>query len=353
MQDSRSSSSRYPWKGGALKEKTKTKKQAVTNTPYDDVYRTMLNDCRSLLIPVINEVFGEDFTGDEKVDFAPNEHFINQQDGVEGKRVTDSSFTISGVKTKSYLMECQSRPDNSMLVRIFEYATQIALDESDTVDDTLKVEISNCAVLFLRSNRNTPDMMHLEITALNGTLTIDVPVMKTQNYSLEELFEKNLLFLIPFYIFTYDTHLDEYDADEEKLEALKEEFAFITKRLNDLVAESKLSYYYRKLIIEMSTKTVENLAAEYDNITEGVKSVMGGRILETEATTIFHEGEKKGIAQGISQGEEKKLLNQIQKKLAKGQSPEQIADDLVEPLEYIRELIKRLKSMPQSQQNLI
>ncbi len=243
-------------------------------------------------------MFGEDFTGNEQIVFTPNEHFINQQDGIEDERVTDSSFTIIGVKTKSYLMECQSRPDNSMLVRIFEYATQIALNESDTVGDTLKVEIPNCAVLFLRSNRNTPDMMYLEITAPNGTLVIDVPVMKTQNYSLEELFEKNLLFLIPFYIFTYDKHLEEYNADEEKLEALKEEFSFIAKRLDDLVSENKLSYYYRKLIIEMSTKTVENLAAKYDNITEGVKSVMGGRILETEATTIFREGEKKGISQG-------------------------------------------------------
>ncbi|MCC8151717.1 MAG: hypothetical protein LIO96_09770, partial [Lachnospiraceae bacterium] len=103
-----------------MKEKTKTKKQAVTNTPYDDVYRTMANDCRPLLIPVINEVFGEDFTGNEQIVFTPNEHFINQQDGIEDERVTDSSFTIIGVKTKSYLMECQSRPDNSMLVRIFE-----------------------------------------------------------------------------------------------------------------------------------------------------------------------------------------------------------------------------------------
>ncbi len=51
MQNSCSSSSRYPWKGGALKEKMKTKKQAVTSTPYDDVYRTMANDCRPLLIP--------------------------------------------------------------------------------------------------------------------------------------------------------------------------------------------------------------------------------------------------------------------------------------------------------------
>lgn len=31
----------------------------ISNTPYDDVFRTLLNDCSSLIIPVINEIFGK------------------------------------------------------------------------------------------------------------------------------------------------------------------------------------------------------------------------------------------------------------------------------------------------------
>lgn len=34
-----------------------------SSTPYDDVFRTLLNDCSSLMIPVINEVFGEHYSG--------------------------------------------------------------------------------------------------------------------------------------------------------------------------------------------------------------------------------------------------------------------------------------------------
>lgn len=29
----------------------------IVSTPYDDVFRTLLNDCRELVIPVINELF--------------------------------------------------------------------------------------------------------------------------------------------------------------------------------------------------------------------------------------------------------------------------------------------------------
>lgn len=93
---------------------------SITNTPYDDVFRTLLNDCSGLILPVINEVFGEHYTGNEAIIFSPNEHYINQQDGSEEERITDTCFKIIGAETKKYHWECQSSTDNSMLVRFFE-----------------------------------------------------------------------------------------------------------------------------------------------------------------------------------------------------------------------------------------
>ncbi len=74
----------------------------LTNPPYDDVFRTLLNDCSGLIIPVINEVFGEHYTGKEEIVFSPNEHFMNQQDGNEEEVVTDTCFKIIGEDTKKY-----------------------------------------------------------------------------------------------------------------------------------------------------------------------------------------------------------------------------------------------------------
>lgn len=42
---------------------------------YDGAFRTLLNDCRKLIIPVINEIFDESYTGEEEIRFFPNEHF--------------------------------------------------------------------------------------------------------------------------------------------------------------------------------------------------------------------------------------------------------------------------------------
>ena len=262
----------------------KKKNSNIVSTPYDDVFRTLLNDCSSLIIPVINEIFSEHFSGDEKIVFMPESHFLNQQDGGEEKRITDTSFKIVGKKEKKFLYECQSTADSSMLVRIFEYATQIALDQGEIVGNILKVEIPHSAILFLRCNESTPDKMGIEMKTPGGTVCFDVLVMKSQRYSIDEIFEKNLLFLL------HESRFEEYNKSEDKLESLKAEYIDIRNRLDGLLESGKISAYTRKIIMEMSDKVVENLAQKYENVREGVKSVMGGRVLEHEAKTILNEG---------------------------------------------------------------
>ena len=149
-----------------------------------------------------------------------------------------------------------------MLVRIFEYSTQIALDQGEIVGNVLKVEIPRSAVLFLRSNRSTPDNMVIEMKTPGGTVCFDVMVLKTQRYSIDDIFDKGLLFLIPFYIFSHESRFAEYDADEAKLETLKNEYGDIVDRLDALQRKGLLSAYTKKAILECSytvkKQTTEN-----------------------------------------------------------------------------------------------
>ncbi len=124
----------------------------ISATPYDDVFRTLLNDCSRLALPLINEMFGENYTGNEKILFSPNEHYLNQQDGKESKRVTDTCLTVVGKDLKQYHLECESSADLSVLIRIFEYDAQIALDQNGKlVGNRIIVRFPNTGVLFLRS----------------------------------------------------------------------------------------------------------------------------------------------------------------------------------------------------------
>lgn len=279
----------------------------TTNTPYDDVFRTLLNDCSSLIIPVINAVFGEQYSGEEEITFSPNEHFLNRQGGNEDERITDSSFTIHGKEMKKYHMECQSSSDSSMLVRFFEYGTQIALDEGEIRGNTLTVTLPHSAVLFLRCSASTPDMLKIRIETPGGAVEYDIPAIKSQRYTLQEIFEKNLLLLIPFYIFSHEKRFWEYEKDATKLRGLQAEYGQIKNKLEALAENGAISEYVKCTIIDMSDKVLEHIAAKYDTVKEGVRAVMGGRVLEYEAKTI----KKEGIAEGRAEEREKGIRDAV------------------------------------------
>ena len=281
------------------------------NTPYDDVFRTLLNDCSSLIIPLINEVFGEDYTGAEEISFSPNEHFLNRQDGREPERITDSSFSITGKEIKKYHWECQSSADSSMLVRFFEYDTQIALDGGEIRGNVLTVTFPHSAALFLRCGSTTPDRLRVRIITPDGSTGYAIPVVKAQRYGLEEIFGKKLLFLIPFYIFSHETRFDEYDKDAGRLNALTAEYAEIRNRLEKLLEEGEISEYTKCTITDMSNKVLEHIAAGHENIRKGVKDVMGGKVLEYEAKTIRNEGLREGRNEGLREGRNEGKLEML------------------------------------------
>ncbi len=258
---------------------------------YDGAFRTILNDCRQMIIPVINEVFKEDYTGNEIIEFHPNEHFIEQQDAVNQERITDTNFIIYGKKKKKYHLECESSlPDGRMTIRLFEYDAQIALDEGEVINETLTVTFPNTAVLYLRTYKKTPDKMRYVIKTPGGTVEYDVPIMKVQEYSLEDIFSKGLLLLIPFYIFSHEKNFKVYNSNEQRLAELKAEYRSILERLDKLEQEGIIGAFDKRTIIELSGDVVREIAQKYENVQKGIGGMMSGALLETEARTILNRG---------------------------------------------------------------
>lgn len=186
-----------------------------------------------------------------------------------------------------------------MLIRFFEYDTQIALDKGEMQGDVLTVTLPYSAVLFLRHGPSTPDSLKIRMITPGGNLEYDISVMKSRQYSIEDIFEKNLLLLIPFYIFSHEERFEEYEKDEVLLRALQKEYEQIKNRLEDLSDQKLISEYTRCTILDMSNKVLEHIAVKYDSVREGVKSVMGGKVLDYEAKTIKNEGVEEGIEKGI------------------------------------------------------
>ncbi len=258
---------------------------------YDGAFRTILNDCRKLIIPVINEIFDEHYTGEEEIRFFPNEHFLDQQDAADKERITDTNFQIIGRIVKKYHLECESSlPDGKITIRLFEYDAQIALDEGEVTEETLTVTFPNTAVMYLRAYKKTPDKMKYVIVTPGGTVQYDVPIMKVQSYSLDEIFEKRLLMLIPFYIFSHEKSFSEYNNNEQKLEELKAEYRIILERLDDLEKQGIIGAFDKRTIIELSSDVIREIARKYENVQKGIGAMMRGPLIQTEARTILNRG---------------------------------------------------------------
>ena len=275
---------------------------------YDGAFRTILNDCRKLIIPVINEIFKEHYTGEEEIRFFPNEHFLDQQDAADKERITDTNFQIIGRIAKKYHLECESSlPDGKIAVRLFEYDAQIALDEGEVTEETLTVTFPNTAVMYLRAYKKTPDKMKYVIITPGGTVQYDVPIMKVQSYSLDEIFEKRLLMLIPFYIFSHEKSFSEYNNNEQKLEELKTEYRMILERLDDLEKQGIIGAFDKRTIIDLSSDVINEIARKYENVQKGIGAMMRGPLIQTEARTILN----RGISQGISETKKETALRML------------------------------------------
>ena len=189
-----------------------------------------------------------------------------------------------------------------MLVRFFEYGTQIALDDGEIEGNVLTVTFPHAGVLFLRHRETTPDRMRIRMITPGGDVEYSIQVMKAQKYTMEEMFGKGLLFLVPFYIFSHESRFEEYEKDKVRLEALKAEYSQIRAELERLMEQGKISEYTKCTLVDMSNKVLENIARKYHSVRKGVKDIMGGKVLEYEAKTIRNEGIEQGMEQGVEKG---------------------------------------------------
>lgn len=273
------------------RKKTHTKDNDYKdNTPYDDVGKTMLIDCPSTIFPLVNEIFGEHYTGTEVIEFLHESNYVNltEKEMIRGYR--DAYFKIIGEKTKNYHIELQSTEDHTMVLRMFEYDIGASIKESVIDGNKLIVTIAQSAVVYLRHNKNTPDTLEVEIHTPGGNVVYAIPIIKIKKYTLDEIFEKNLLFFLPFYIFGYEEELGILNKNREKLERLEEEYRRIKNYLNTLYDTGRITEREKSIIISMIKKVIRNLAAKYENVKKGVEHIMGGRLLIHEAYVLMEKG---------------------------------------------------------------
>lgn len=198
-----------------------------------------------------------------------------------------------------------------------------------------------------RSNPNTPDELKICIRAARKELKYGIPILKVKNYTLEDIFERRLWMLIPFYIFRYEKELSQIDSDEERLEKLRIEYERVAEMLDQECKNGRMRSVTGGALCELSRTVVEKLASKYKNVEKEVAEVMGGKVLSYRSKELYQEALAKGIEQGIEQGIDKGIVkglaNLAAGKYQRGESVEKIADDLLMTTSEVEELLNHQK----------
>lgn len=271
---------------------------------YDDAFRTIETYCDDVVINYINYFFNENYTGNAKIIRLQNENYVLHKDHSEEKDITDSHIDIceNGV-TKRYHIECESgKYSGAMLVKMFRYDSQIAINASNYENAKLYVNFSYSGILMLRNKGHIPGKADVIISTPGGEVSYDIPIMKVSDYTLEDIFEKKLYFLIPFYCFNIESELEKIDKDPALLEELADTYREILLRLDSEVIAERLSAVSNDVIIMLMHRVLYKLSMKAENVQKRVGDIMGGKVLELDYIKGVAKGRSEGLVEGRAEG---------------------------------------------------
>ena len=300
----------------------------ATNTIFDDVFRTMQEKMPEQTIPLINAVFGTQYPIDTEIIQGRNEHHTEN-----GEVITDSYLVIGG---KRYHIECQSTEDQTMVLRMIEYDFAIGLENARKVDGIYRIQLPHPCILYLRGE-NQDTLLSMELVLFDGQIIkYQVPVIRMEWYSLNEIFEKNLVILLPFYMMRYEKMKEQVETDSELRERIFQECRTIEQYLEKGFLKKGMEKEFRDMT-ELVNRIGDYIFLKQQKVRKGLGEIMGGKVLELESDKLIKKGEQIGKQIG------KKAVTELTKKLL----AENRLDDLkrsVEDPAYQRKLLQEMKN---------
>ena len=294
----------------------------VGPTPMDDVFRTECVRYPQWVLPILKEIFQEiDVELPDGPDVSPpgmsrppggtdqaspatdteeqsipallgNEHPALEDDsaGKESisKKQSDCVLEIGG---KLYHLECQSTRDGQILIRMVEYGTRIALEHArfDPDGERLILELPRSALIYLRggmqknNGREKNGVKAEKLTMGRVCLRVEgkelefgIPTLNAQAYTLDEIFEKKLYMLIPFYFLRFEKDLNGDAALNDTIG----EMELLARKIVQTHQEGKLSEQEARFISATARVIIRHIMRKYARKDrERMEKTMGGRIL--------------------------------------------------------------------------
>ena len=173
---------------------------------WDEIMKREIELYPWLILPVVKEIFHREYPDNRGIVLLSTEYTVSRIHE-KGEKLLHAirSDLLLRIERDLYHFECQIEKSGEMVFRMLEYDIHIGLTHGKEIRKSKNgsreyaVSFPKSAVLYLGDERNVPPYENCTMYFQDGTEHIyRMPVMKVQEYSLEEIEERHLNILIPF-----------------------------------------------------------------------------------------------------------------------------------------------------------
>lgn len=283
-----------------------------TRIELDEIMKVLFRLSNKVTLNMINNLFSENFDlNTTKIEYS-NPEFVSI-DSNQINRIQGDLFLSIEQNAKSYLyhIEFQTLNDNSMVLRMFQYGFEKAMERIDISSNNEEriIDFPKQLVIYIEENNNIDDNINLKIRFPdNQSVLYKVPVIKYWKYNAEDLKRKKLYSLLPLQVFSLRKELNKIVNSkiekEEKKILIKAEFEKLEIIIKELLGIIKKSYEEKEIlgydlqnILDVIKNLSDYLYLRFDEYLDKQKEVK--KMFQTLVDPImckekFEEGKREG-----------------------------------------------------------
>ncbi len=287
----------------------------------DQIMRLLFKLSKKVTINLLNALFDENYKSDEVTIEYGNGEFIDD----DYNRIKGDMF-INVYKedyVNRYHIEFQTLNDTSMVIRMFKYGFEKAMETMDiTSKEEIKLEFPKQLVIFLEENENISDHLSMILVMPDGQeIKYKVPVMQYWKYTPADLEKQKMYALLPLQVFKsrkkinsiYESSRPEEDKAgliNQEFEKLKDTVAEVLNILSRLYDQQEIFTGDLKRILDVLVNINDYLYSKYGKYSD-IDEEVTAMIRTMYDPKVKEEGKIEGIKEGIERGRIRKAQENI------------------------------------------
>lgn len=177
---------------------------------WDEITKKIALKMPSQFLPLLNEQFHKDYPEGTSITTLSTESITlpKQSNRKMGKIMSDIVFLVQNKDI--YHVECEINLDDEMVIRMIEYDFHTALTHQLTTgqNQTPTLHFPQSIIVYPGNKKSIPDQQTCVIRFADGyEHPYQVPIIKVQDFSLDEIDENQLTLFLPFTLLRFQPRI--------------------------------------------------------------------------------------------------------------------------------------------------